>query len=143
MSETNQWESRTTSTSCGSTSELDYIPLRWEDVGLVGREKEIDQIQDALDRVRVEGARAEAVLVHGFSGAGKSVLVRRVLQEQKNIMPVFGKYDQVEGAERPFSAIDSITAELCQIVLAESFESQGNQNPVLMLHYTRLILLYL
>ena len=77
MSETNQWESRTTSTSCGSTtSELDYIPLRWEDVGLVGREKEIDQIQDALDRVRVEGARAEAVLVYGFSGGSKSVLVR-------------------------------------------------------------------
>ena len=125
MSECNDWESRTNSTSCGSASELDYFPLRWEGVGLEGRDKEIEKIQEAIDRVRVEGGRAEALLVHGYSGTGKTVLVRRVLQEQKNLMPVFGKYDQVEGAQRPFSAIDNIASELCQIVLAESFESQA------------------
>jgi predicted ATPase len=88
------------------------IGLR-EELRLFGRDSEIQQIQDAVQR---STTGAEFVLVHGESGTGKTSLVQHALINQKENM-VSGKFD-VMNKTRPYSAIVDALSELCQRKLA-------------------------
>ena len=75
--------STTTASSAGSIAfdSLGYgaPQLNWDYTTMVGREKESLKLREALQRVRGEGAQAECILLHGYSGTGKSMLATTAL----------------------------------------------------------------
>ena len=92
---------------------------------LYGREHEIDTLRSAFERV-VSG-KAEIMLVAGYCGIGKSVLVKEIyksLTEKKGYF-ITGKFDQFQ-RNIPYSAIVNAFKELVQQLLTES-ETQLTQ----------------
>ncbi len=87
---------------------------------LYGRNKEIDALVSAFDRV-VKGGTPELVMVAGYSGIGKTALVRElckpVLRERGYF--VSGKSDQYK-RNIPYSTIAEAFRELIQQILTES-----------------------
>jgi predicted ATPase/serine phosphatase RsbU (regulator of sigma subunit)/tRNA A-37 threonylcarbamoyl transferase component Bud32 len=92
---------------------------------LYGREKEIDTLLQAFDRV--SGGAAEMMLVAGYSGVGKSALVHEVHKPMTEKQGYFaaGKFDQLE-RNIPYSAITQAFNAFCDYLLTESDE-QLNQ----------------
>ena len=89
---------------------------------LYGREREIETLLSAFDRVA--GGEAELMLVAGFSGIGKSVLVKEVYRSLTRRRGYFiaGKFDQYQ-KNIPYSAMVSAFRELVHQILTET--SQG------------------
>jgi len=88
---------------------------------LYGRESEIKTLLQAFERVSF-GA-AEMMLVAGYSGVGKSALVREVHKPMTEKQGYFaaGKFDQYQ-RNIPYSAISQAFNEFCDYLLTESTE---------------------
>ncbi|MCV6637603.1 AAA family ATPase [Candidatus Albibeggiatoa sp. nov. NOAA] len=97
-----------------------YIPQK-----LYGRDNEIKQLLAAFERV-AQGT-AEIMLVAGYSGIGKSVLVKEIYRAltKSNGYFIGGKFDQLQ-RNVPYSAIINAFKELVQQLLTEN-ETQLNQ----------------
>ncbi|CAJ1970138.1 unnamed protein product [Cylindrotheca closterium] len=101
-----------------NVQELTINKLKYHSVGLVGREEEIQQLQDSISRVSKEdeSRRKEIVLVKGYSGSGKSALVNRAeqfLQSKSNVVFAKGKYDQ-HNRDVPYAGLSSAFGEACR-----------------------------
>ncbi|MCP4138096.1 MAG: AAA family ATPase [bacterium] len=89
---------------------------------LFGREKEIDSLLSAFDRVR-RGNR-EIIFIPGAPGIGKSALIREVQKQMMTQKGYFvnGKYEQYEH-NAPYTAIIQAFRDLVRQILLESKES--------------------
>ncbi len=87
---------------------------------LYGRESEIRIILDAFDRVS-QGV-TEIILVSGYSGIGKTALVREIYKPVTRHRGYFisGKFDQIH--KRPYSAVIQAFQELVRHLLTENEE---------------------
>lgn len=94
--------------------ELFEIPER-----LYGRSRESEQLLVAFDRVCAGGSGL--VLVSGYSGVGKTSLIKHIRDPviQRNGYFISGKYDQLERSN-PYSAILQAFRELVTQILTES-----------------------
>jgi len=106
---------------------------------LYGREREIETLLAAFDRVAADSStenslvqqensksQIEMMLVAGYSGMGKSVLVQELykpITQQKSYFSS-GKFDQFQ-RNIPYSAVVRVFSELARQILTES-ESQLN-----------------
>ncbi|GBF50910.1 stage II sporulation protein E [Leptospira ryugenii] len=90
---------------------------------LYGREDELKQLLQTFNRVGLEGT-TEVVLIGGYSGVGKSSLVKEVQKPITALRGYFlsGKYDQYNRSE-PFSAILQVFSSLVRMILTEPPES--------------------
>ncbi|MDX2243409.1 MAG: serine/threonine-protein kinase PknK, partial [Leptolyngbyaceae cyanobacterium bins.302] len=102
---------------------------------LYGREAEVNQLLQAFERVSGVGerqrsyastrllTRSELILVAGYSGVGKSVLVQEIhkpITQRKGYF-IAGKYDQFQ-RNIPYSAIIQAFQELIRQLLTENLE---------------------
>lgn len=89
---------------------------------LYGREREINTLLTAFEQV--SQGKTQMMLVAGYSGLGKSVLVKEIYQSltEKQGYFIAGKFDQFQ-RNIPYSAITKAFGELVQQLLMES-ESQ-------------------
>ncbi len=92
---------------------------------LYGRSAEIDTLLSAFDRVS-QGAN-ELLLVHGYSGVGKSALVHEVYKPitQKKGLFISGKFDQFQ-RDIPYYAIRFALKDLCEYLVTEGEEVLQN-----------------
>jgi serine/threonine protein kinase len=86
---------------------------------LYGRDREINLLMDAFDRI--SSGKAEMMLVSGYSGIGKSSLVNEVHKPivRRRGYFISGKFDQFK-RNIPYSAIIQAFQELMQQLLTES-----------------------
>ena len=88
---------------------------------LYGREAELERLLTAFDRVAAPSGRAEMMLVTGYSGIGKSMLVRELykpLTERRGYF-ISGKFDQLQRST-PYTAVASAFQSLVRQLLGES-----------------------
>jgi len=92
---------------------------------LYGRENEVNTLLQAFERVS-QGS-AEMMLVAGYSGVGKTALVRSVHKPmtQKRGYFTAGKFDQFQ-RNIPYYAITQAFNEFCRYLLMESAETLAN-----------------
>lgn len=91
-----------------------------ECVDLLGKESQAQALRESLARVRKANGKAEAALICGYSGTGKSLLATTIVNEEREkLLFASGKYDQNDGVERPFSAIADALAALCKEIKAD------------------------
>jgi predicted ATPase/signal transduction histidine kinase/tRNA A-37 threonylcarbamoyl transferase component Bud32 len=99
---------------------------------LYGREAEIALLQEALGRVVITGT-PELVLVSGYSGIGKSVLVHEleapVVRERGCF--ISGKFDQYQ-RDVPYATLVQAVRELVLSILAESEEHVAARRQLLL-----------
>ncbi|MDM8516495.1 AAA family ATPase [Desulfobacterales bacterium HSG16] len=97
-------------------SDVFHIPLN-----LYGREKEIESIREVFDRVII--GKREMVLVSGYSGVGKSVLVKEIFKhisiDKSRFNCISGKFDQLQ-RDIPYSALAKAFRDLVRQLLTES-----------------------
>ena len=79
------------------------VRLQFAETRLYGREGQIQELREALDRVETT-RRPEIVLLHGFSGTGKSVLANTLQDVLHRGYFLHGKYDRLRSPQ-PFSGI--------------------------------------
>jgi predicted ATPase/serine phosphatase RsbU (regulator of sigma subunit)/tRNA A-37 threonylcarbamoyl transferase component Bud32 len=86
---------------------------------LYGRESEINTLLSSFERVAA--GKAEIMLVTGYSGIGKSVLVKEIYQSlsEKHGYFISGKFDQFQ-RNIPYSALVNAFFELVQQLLTEN-----------------------
>jgi predicted ATPase/signal transduction histidine kinase/CheY-like chemotaxis protein/tRNA A-37 threonylcarbamoyl transferase component Bud32 len=86
---------------------------------LYGRESEIDTLLSGFERVAA--GKAEIMLVAGYSGIGKSVLVKEIYKSlsEKQGYFISGKFDQFQ-RNIPYSALVNAFKELVQQLLTEN-----------------------
>jgi len=86
---------------------------------LYGRESEIDTLRSTFERVA--SGKAEIMLVAGYSGIGKSVLVKEIYKSltEKQGYFISGKFDQFQ-CNIPYSAVINAFKELAQQLLTET-----------------------
>ena len=110
--------------------EMTINQLRFDSLGLYGRSKESQLLQDCLHRLQnsnidnnLKDHRHEVVLVKGFSGTGKSTLCQSALaksvQKMNNGLFVTGKFD-LYLRDEPYSGISSACEDLCTQILSSS-----------------------
>jgi PAS domain S-box-containing protein len=114
-----------------SHGRIDPFPLAAHDASdrllipekLYGREREIDTLLEAFDRVVAQGA-PELVLVSGFSGVGKSSVVNelhKVLVPPRGLFAA-GKFDQYK-RDIPYSTLaQAFRTLVCQILVKNEAE---------------------
>jgi len=92
---------------------------------LYGRDSQINTLLQAFERVS-QGA-AEMMLVAGYSGVGKTALVRSVHKPMTSRRGYFaaGKFDQFQ-KNIPYSAITQAFNEFCRYLLMENTETLAN-----------------
>ncbi|MCY1074260.1 trifunctional serine/threonine-protein kinase/ATP-binding protein/sensor histidine kinase [Archangium lansingense] len=99
------------------------VPARFQlPQRLYGREAEVDSLLKAFERVALSG-RTEWMLVRGYSGIGKSAVVRelhRPVLRQRGFF-LSGKFDQLQH-DVPYSTLARAIRELVQQLLAGSDE---------------------
>ena len=88
---------------------------------LYGRENEIKKLLDGFEKVST--GKKQLLLVYGYSGIGKSVLINEIQKPivEKRGYFVSGKFDQLQ-RNVPYSAIVSVFRELVRLLLSESEE---------------------
>ena len=86
---------------------------------LYGREKEIDRLLAAFDRASQQ--RSELMLVAGYSGIGKSVLVQEIYKPitEKRGYFIAGKFDQLQ-RNIPYYAVVNALRDLMRQLMTES-----------------------
>jgi PAS domain S-box-containing protein len=92
---------------------------------LYGRQAEIRQLQSVLDRAT--GGLPQLLLVAGYSGVGKTSLVREIQKDVINKQGIFveGKFDQLQRT-LPYSAWAHALDQFVENLLAESETSLAN-----------------
>ena len=88
---------------------------------LYGREREVQELIEAFDRV--SNGNKELIHVSGFSGIGKSVLVNEIhkpIVREKGYF-ISGKFDQFK-RNKPYSSLIQAFQELIKYILTESEE---------------------
>jgi len=115
------------------TAQIDFFSLAQHDFSnklpipqkLYGREKEVDTLLQAFERVS-QGA-AEMMRVAGYSGVGKTALVREVHKPMTKKQGYFaaGKFDQFQ-KNIPYYAITQAFNEFCRYLLMENAETLAN-----------------
>ena len=113
-----------------TSSQILDFPLAIQDVydrfqipqKLYGRETEIEALLAAFNRIAKNSS--ELMLVAGYSGIGKSVLVREIYKPvtQTKGYLISGKFDQFQG-NIPYSAVIKAFQELIQQLLTEPAEN--------------------
>ncbi len=113
-------------TQLNQNQSIHSFPLAHSDINdrfkipqkLYGREAEIQQLVSAFNRV---GGQREMILIAGYSGIGKSVLVQELYKPitQKRSYFISGKFDQYQ-REIPYSAIVNAFRELVKQLLMET-----------------------
>ncbi len=102
---------------------------------LYGRESELNQLLAAFEAVNADSQHlgeastaqtsdqkiAKLILISGYAGIGKSVLVREIYKPvtARNGIFIAGKYDQYH-QDLPYSAVNQALNEFCNYVLTES-----------------------
>jgi predicted ATPase/tRNA A-37 threonylcarbamoyl transferase component Bud32 len=89
---------------------------------LYGREAEVETLLTAFERIATGGTKgAELMLVAGYCGIGKSVLVQEIYKPitEKRGYFISGKFDQLK-RNIPYSAVVSAFAGLVRQLLSES-----------------------
>lgn len=91
-------------------------------VNLYGRERDKKALSQAFDKMLAEN-RATCVMVSGYSGVGKTSLVRSLYQPvaQERGFCLAGKFDQLR-RDTPFATIGQAFNELIQYLLTENEE---------------------
>jgi serine/threonine protein kinase len=84
---------------------------------LYGRENEIQILVDGFEKV--SQGNKQMILIAGYSGIGKSVLVKELYKLNKQGYFISGKYDQLQ-RNIPYSAIVSSFSELVKQLLMET-----------------------
>jgi len=115
------------------TGQISYFNLAKKDISdrfqipekLYGRELEINTLVSSFERVA--SGKAEMMLVAGYSGIGKSALVKEIYKSliEKQGYFITGKFDQFQ-RNIPYSAIVNVFKELAQQLLTET-EAQLTQ----------------
>jgi len=96
--------------------------LRFDSLGLHGRDYEIRQLREALQRVRrssaLIGGGKEIVLITGNSGCGKTSLAMELKEptNQAGGFFVSGKFD-LQQSNEPYSAFSSAFESLCEKII--------------------------
>ncbi|KPA17494.1 multi-sensor signal transduction multi-kinase [Candidatus Magnetomorum sp. HK-1] len=108
---------------------IDYFPIARRDIPyqlcipqkLYGREKEIETLTQLFNEVSL--GKSEMVLVSGYSGIGKSMLVNEIRKSmtQRRGYFIAGKYDQLQ-RNIPYSAIILAFQSLVRYLLTETKE---------------------
>ncbi len=111
-----------------SSGSIDAFPLGMHDAAgrlvmpekLYGREREIDQLLAAFDRVVTHGA-AEFVLVSGYAGTGKSAIVNELHKALAPSRGLFaaGKFDQYK-RDIPYATLGQAFQTLVRSLLAKN-----------------------
>ncbi len=93
-----------------------YIPQK-----LYGREQERSNLLAAFERIITAHSKAEMILVTGYSGIGKSALVKEIYQPITRQRGYFitGKFDQFQ-RNIPYAAIVNALSRLVRQLLTES-----------------------
>ncbi len=110
-----------------TTGQIDFFSIGEQDVSdkfqipqkLYGREKEIDLLLSAFERV--SQGNSEIVLVSGYSGIGKSALVKEIhkpITRQHGYF-IAGKFDQLQ-RDIPYASLVQAFRSLIQQLLLES-----------------------
>jgi predicted ATPase/C4-dicarboxylate-specific signal transduction histidine kinase len=112
-----------------NTAEISDFVLGLHDVSerfripqkLYGREKEVQQVIDAFNRISL--GQTEMLLVAGYSGVGKTALVHEVHKPiaEKNGYCMDGKFDQFQ-RDIPYASLIQAFQELLRQLLTESPE---------------------
>ncbi|WP_437327213.1 protein kinase domain-containing protein [Sorangium sp. So ce381] len=104
----------------------DYVDELRTTQKLYGREAEVALLSDAWGRTRQGGS--EAVLVSGYSGIGKSVLVNELQKSVVRERGYFatGKFDQLNRTT-PYAAVAHVYQELIRNIMAEPAEALGQR----------------
>jgi predicted ATPase/class 3 adenylate cyclase/GAF domain-containing protein/tRNA A-37 threonylcarbamoyl transferase component Bud32 len=99
---------------CADISDKFQIPQK-----LYGRDREIEQLLTAFDRV--SSSQSELMLIAGYSGVGKSALVQELYKPitQKRGYFISGKFDQYQ-RNIPYSAVVNAFQELIKQLLTET-----------------------
>lgn len=96
---------------------------------LYGRTKEVQALLAAFEEVSADASGNAQVLslITGYSGIGKSSLVRELYEPITRRRGFFaaGKFDQLEKS-RPYSAFASVFGSLVKVLLGESEQSLAN-----------------
>ncbi len=88
---------------------------------LYGREQEVQQLLAALERVGSEDCQSELMLMSGYSGIGKTTLVRELYQpitRQRGYL-ITGKFEQLQ-RNLPYSAVIQAFRSLIKQLLTET-----------------------
>eukprot|EP01101_Sappina_pedata_P012831 TRINITY_DN906_c0_g1_i2.p1 TRINITY_DN906_c0_g1~~TRINITY_DN906_c0_g1_i2.p1 ORF type:complete len:274 (+),score=14.64 TRINITY_DN906_c0_g1_i2:76-897(+) len=89
---------------------------------LYGRDRELVQLQQILERV-VAGSRNEMVTVSGYSGVGKTSIIRRLCEiTRRPVHFACGKFDQYSRS-MPYSAIVEALSQRAKSVLTLDSDS--------------------
>ena len=88
---------------------------------LYGREAEIASLIGAFERVAVNLSSSELMLVTGYSGVGKTTLVREIYKPitEKRGYFISGKFDQFQ-RNTPYSAVVGALSDLIEQLLGEN-----------------------
>ncbi len=101
---------------CGDISSVLQIPQK-----LYGREREVAQLLAALERVGSENSQSELMLISGYSGIGKTTLVRELykpITRQRGYF-IAGKFEQLQ-RNLPYSAVIQAFRSLIKQLLTET-----------------------
>ncbi len=92
--------------------------------GLYGRESEVEALLHAFERA--SGGASELMLVAGYSGVGKTALVREVHRPmtEKSGLFISGKFDQFQ-RDIPYYALTHAFNRFCRLVLMEGAEAHA------------------
>ena len=93
---------------------------------LYGRERELDELLSAFERIQDNGR--ELLLVTGYSGIGKSSLVKEIyipVIEKNGYFIAGGKFEQFN-RNIPYSAVARTLGEFCERLLGGSQEELAN-----------------
>eukprot|EP00526_Cylindrotheca_closterium_P001715 CAMPEP_0113611520 /NCGR_PEP_ID=MMETSP0017_2-20120614/5600_1 /TAXON_ID=2856 /ORGANISM="Cylindrotheca closterium" /LENGTH=1077 /DNA_ID=CAMNT_0000520473 /DNA_START=45 /DNA_END=3278 /DNA_ORIENTATION=- /assembly_acc=CAM_ASM_000147 len=116
-----------------AVQELTINKLRYESIGLVGREKETKTLKSRLRRLvdghnKDGGMKKELIFLKGYSGAGKSKLadsLERTVKKTQNGIFVRGKFD-LNNKDKPYSGIVEAFGAICQKI-ARRLQSKKNK----------------
>jgi PAS domain S-box-containing protein len=100
----------------GDISSILQIPQK-----TYGREREVVQLSTALKRVAIEHPQSELILISGYSGIGKTTLVRELykpITRQRGYF-ITGKFEQLQ-RNLPYSAVIQAFRSLIRQLLTET-----------------------
>eukprot|EP00957_Ditylum_brightwellii_P116620 8895861-Ditylum_brightwellii.AAC.1 len=100
-----------------NTKDWTINKLRFNEVGLLGRDNEINTLHACWNRMmQPEQQTKEVVMISGYSGTGKTTLAFELKKKIKEGAFVTGKFDQYNSGE-PLSAISQAFGELCHMIV--------------------------
>jgi predicted ATPase len=104
-----------------TVQQLTINKLRYESIGLVGREREIETLRSCLTRIVMgKTRRKELVFIKGYSGVGKTSLaytLEKSVIEMKRGIFVRGKFDS-HNDDEPYAGIAAAFGEICRRIKA-------------------------